>query len=85
MTLDERLKRGQAAERLIGDEMFKDAASTLSVAIKEEMFRTLAVETDKREQLYAEYKGFQRALERLNRWVDDGKMAADELARADKA
>jgi hypothetical protein len=85
MSLEERLKLGQAAERLLQDELFATASVAISSAVKDEMFRTKADEADKREQLYAEYKGFQRALERLRRWVDDGKVAADEMARADKA
>jgi hypothetical protein len=81
MTLEERIARGQHAERLLADEMFTAASLALASDIKDELFRTAMGSTDKREELFAEYKGFQRAIVRLSSWKSDGLIAADELAK----
>jgi hypothetical protein len=81
MTLEERIARGQHADRLLSDEMFVAASVAFGLEVKEEAFRTTHPEHDKREALYAEFKGLQRALERLNKWRSDGMIAAAELAK----
>jgi hypothetical protein len=82
---DDRIRRGQAAERLLIDEMFATAALAVAMTIKDEMFRTDPADSERREQLYAEYKGFQRVQERLAGWRADGQMAAAEVEKGAKA
>ncbi len=81
MSLEERIERGQRAARLLANEMFTATGLEVSVAIKDDLFRTKAEEADKREALYAEYRGFRRVLERLSAWKSDGQMAAAEAER----
>jgi hypothetical protein len=83
LDLDQRLKRGQAAERLLSDEMFVAAGLEVAAAIRDEMFKTKPDEAGRREALYAEYKGFQAALKRLDGWKSDGLIAAAELQRTE--
>lgn len=81
MTLEERIARGQNAERLLTDELFSTACRDIASVIKDELFRTDMAAKERREDLYAEYKGFQRALARIANWKSDGQIAADELAK----
>ncbi len=84
MTLEERMERGRRAAQLLADEMFTATGLDVSAAIKDDLFRTKPEEGDKREALYAEYRGFRRVLERLSTWKSDGQMATAEAERLDE-
>lgn len=82
MTVEERLALGKHAERLIADELFVAACRAVDAKLRDEVFRTALPDTEKREEIFAEYKGFQRILERLTAWKADGKIAEAEADRA---
>lgn len=82
MTLEQRVALGQQAERLLLDETFISAAVAAGEWYKDALFRTKSGEMDKREEIFAEYKGFTRVLERLKAWKSDGMIAADEIKRS---
>lgn len=82
MTVEERIRLGQAAERLLVDETFGDACRVADAWYRDAVFRTRGDEAEKRETLYAEYSGFRRVLERLHAWKADGLKAADEAGRS---
>ena len=80
--MSDRILQGQAAERLLLDETFGDACRATDAWYREAVFKTKPGEADKREELFAEYSGFRRVLERLHAWKADGLKAADEAGRA---
>lgn len=82
MTPDERLRLGQAADRLLTDETFGDACRVVDGWYRDQVFRTKPTEAEKREELYAEYSGFRRVLERLSTWRSDAMKVADEIERS---
>jgi hypothetical protein len=82
MTPEARILQGQAAERLLIDETFGDACRALDGWYRDAVFKTALADAPKREELFAEYSGFRRVLERLHAWKSDGLKAADEVGRS---
>jgi hypothetical protein len=80
MTPDEKIRLGQAAERLLLDETFTAAFDTLEAHYRAAVFKE-GLNVDDREALFAEYRGFQRARKVLQHWKSDGMKAADEVKK----
>jgi hypothetical protein len=74
-----RLKRAKEAEALLGNPMVKD----LMFGEKERLFTawadSLPEDKDKRENLYAEYRGLKSVIRRLHGYVTDGKLLAEQV------
>ncbi len=81
MSLEERIERGRRAAQLLADETFVAAGLDVAEQMKKDMFATKPGDAFRREEIFAEYKGFQRVLERLSTWRSDGLIAVAEMEK----
>jgi hypothetical protein len=82
LTLEARILRGQAAERLLNDETFQAVHAAVEEHYRVAVFKE-GLSADDREALFAGYRGFQRVEKMLAHWRSDGLKVADEVNRAE--
>lgn len=81
MTPDQKVKRGNDAQRLLNDELFKEAWATLDAHLMQSWAGTTALDSQVREALYHELRGLRAVRAQLERWMQDGTIAAREIER----
>lgn len=81
MTPEEKARRGQAAERLLSDEVYREAWASLDAALIAHWAGTNPSDQELRERYYNQLIGLRAVKTRLETWVSDGKAALTEIER----
>ena len=81
MSPEEKVRRANKAAQLLNDEVYREAWASLDANLMANWAATNQADTQRRETLYFELVGLRAVKLRLERWVADGKAAADEIER----
>lgn len=86
MTNDERKARGHQARRLLDDQTLAEAFEEIHAGLVDKFINTEPQEVPTRDRAYYEIKALAAVKDKLNAWVEDGKLAArdDTQAEADR-
>ena len=82
--LKESIVRAEIVQRLLDDENINSAFLNIEGDIYKLWTSTKSDESDKREEIYREYRGLMALKARLQRYVNEGKKAQEEVAHGRK-
>jgi hypothetical protein len=81
MTPDQKVKRGHDAQRLLNDELFKEAWATLDAALITEWAATNPLDAVNRERYFHQLTGLRAVKSKLERYMQEGDAAFREIER----
>lgn len=81
MTPDEKVRRAQSAERLLQDEVYREAWSSLDAALITHWAQTSPSDITNRERYFHQLQGLRAVKTKLETWVSEGKAAVAEIER----
>jgi hypothetical protein len=81
MTLEEKARRGQAAERILKDEVYREAWASLDAALIANWAVTSPADITNRERYFHQLQGLRAVKTKLETWISDGTAAIAEIER----
>jgi len=84
MIPEEKVRRGNAARELLNNGLFQEAWATLDAALIAEWVGTSPLDALNRERYYNQLIGLRAVKARLERFMQDGTIAAQEIEGAKK-
>lgn len=81
MTPEQKVKRGHDAQTLLSNELFREAWATLDAELIRHWGATDPMQAEIRERYYHQLTGLRAVKAKLERYVADGTVAAQEIER----
>ena len=81
MTPDEKIRRANSAQRLLQDEVYREAWASLDAALIAKWAQTGPLEIELREQCFNRLMGLRSVKKIFETWVSEGKAAVAEIER----
>lgn len=84
MSEEDKVRRGMHARQIIEDEMYREAWSSLEKRLMDEWEATKPADTATRESIWHALKAHKAHRKRLESFMSDGKIAADNIQKRAK-
>ena len=81
MTPEEKIRRAHSAERLLQDEVYREAWASLDAALIQHWAQTSPSDITNRERYFHQLQGLRAVKTKLEAWVTEGKAAVAEIER----
>ncbi len=81
MTPEDKIKRANSAQRLLQDEVYREAWASLDAALIQHWAQTSPSDITNRERYFHQLQGLRAVKSKLETWVSEGKAAVTEIER----